>query len=151
MKNLGIYVYGSPVYQYLKVITSLSNRDRSISEISRSTKGYFDIAGRIRDIKVVYRKADHAPIAKFVLDDETGSIPCLAFVNAYRENKDCIFNGAIVSIHGNAKIDVDPNDEQNTKIEFICRQLRLLIEKKGVTFECTENPGCGYPAPFVQI
>ena len=73
----------------------------------------------------------------------------LAFVNAYRENKDCIFNGAIVSIHGNAKIDVDPNDEQNTKIEFICRQLRLLIEKKGVTFECTENPGCGYPAPFV--
>ena len=151
MKYLGIYVSGSPVDQYLNVITSLSNRDRSISEISRSTKGYFDIAGRIRDIKVVYRKADHAPIAKFVLDDETGSIPCLAFVNAYRENKDCIFNGAIVSIHGNAKIDVDPNDEQNTKIEFICRQLRLLIEKKGVTFECTENPGCGYPAPFVQI
>ncbi len=25
------------------------------------------------------------------------------------------------------------------------------LEKKGVTFECTENPGCGYPAPFVQI
>ena len=21
------------------------------------------------------------------------------------------------------------------------------LEKKGVTFECTENPGCGYPAP----
>lgn len=128
MKYLGIYVSGSPVDAYLDVISSMKNRDRSISEIDNMTRGNFDIAGRIRDIKVIRRKSDNAPMAKFVLEDETGYISCIAFTTTYRESKDCIFNGAIVSITGNAKVDTD-DDGKVVGIEFTCRSLNLLVER----------------------
>lgn len=128
MKYLGIYVSGSPVDAYLGVISSMKNRDRSISDINNQTKGTFDIAGRIRDVKVVHRKSDNAPMAKFVLEDETGYISCIAFTTAYRENKASIFNGAIVTVTGNAKIDTD-DDGNVSGIEFTCKSLNLLVQK----------------------
>ena len=67
-------------------------------------------------------------MAKFVLEDETGYISCIAFTTAYRENKASIFNGAIVTVTGNAKIDTD-DDGNVSGIEFTCKSLNLLVQK----------------------
>ena len=124
---LGVYISGSPVDPYLDVITSMKNRDKAIGALTQDDKGAIDLAGRIRDVRIIYRKSDHAPMAKFVLEDETDDISCVAFVAAYAMFKNYLHDGSVVSLRGNVKFDT--NDEGDTIIgkELRVKTARTLI------------------------
>lgn len=114
---LGAYVSDSPIHPYLHQITDSNNRSKSIAELMPEDTRNILIAGRIRDLKILYRKSDHMPMAKFMLDDETGTISCVMFTQAFGEYGKLIDDGKVVSLNGGLKSN-DNGDEASIAKEF---------------------------------
>ena len=88
---LGVYLSGHPTDNYI----------REGSSIERVEKGKDrKIFGVITNLNIRNRKSDGADMAFFDLEDTTGSIECKCFVNSYKENKENIYEGAVVVITG---------------------------------------------------
>lgn len=127
LELLGAYVSGTPVQPYLSVITKSANRDRAIGELTLNDRGRTDIAGRIRDFKIIYRKSDHAPMAKFMLDDETDSISCVAFTGAYATFGYLLKDGAVVSLSGTPKFETNDDGDTIVRKEYRVKTVKNLL------------------------
>ena len=129
LELLGAYVSGTPVQPYLSVITKSANRDRAIGELTLNDRGRTDIAGRIRDFKIIYRKSDHAPMAKFMLDDETDSISCVAFTGAYATFGYLLKDGAVVSLSGTPKFETNDDGDTIVRKEYRVKTVKNLLSE----------------------
>lgn len=99
---LGIYVSGSPVDSYVEDIKK-SGRNRKIGEIE-GQEGRVVLAGLVRDVTIIRRKSDGAPFAKFVLEDESGSIDVIMFTKHYNEFRNELKDGCVAKVTG--RIDI---------------------------------------------
>lgn len=99
---LGIYVSGSPVDSCVEDIKN-SGRNKKIGEIEGQEERIV-LAGLVRDIAVIHRKSDGAPFAKFVLEDESGSIDAIMFTKHYNEFRNELKDGCVAKVTGRVDI-----------------------------------------------
>ena len=108
-KLLGIYISGSPVDPYIKDIQN-SGRDKAIGEVEQEYER-ISLTGLVRDITVIHRKSDGAPLAKFVLEDETGSIDVVMFTKRYGMYHNDLEPNTVAKITGRVNIEEDDTDD----------------------------------------
>jgi DNA polymerase-3 subunit alpha len=121
-KRIGFYASGHPLQRYQLLIEEKA--DTMIGDIEVEDNGnYVTIVGQINEVSSLRRKSDGAPMAKFVLEDMTGSIDCIAFTKAYAEYGKGIKDGEIVVLKGKIMADVDPDEPDIYEIQVRVNEL----------------------------
>ena len=100
---LGMYISGSPVDPYINIIKN-AGRDCTIAEIDEESPRKV-VAGLVHNIQVLHKKSDGAPMAKFVLEDETGAIDVIMFTAPYAKYNSELVDGCVAKITGRISID----------------------------------------------
>lgn len=106
---LKLYVSGNPIDPYLDIMKKEGNRSKTISEIEKEEEGV-SLAGLIEDLTIMRRKSDGATFAKFILEDETGRLPCVAFTRTFGYCRQALENKAVVRCTGRAALDNNANN-----------------------------------------
>ena len=118
---IGTYLTGSP----LEGVSLPTKGITLVQDINSDTSGVIKIAGYIDNIVSMARKADGAPMAKFVLGDSTGSLNAICFVNSYAQNRAEVIEGNVVVATGKVKAETDENGEL-TSLDFIVQTLESI-------------------------
>ncbi len=109
---LGIYVSGSPVEPHVKKLNE-SGRETTISNIS-GNPSHITLAGLVHDVSIIHRKSDGAPMAKFVLEDESGVIEAIMFTKNYATYRNEISEGCVAKVSGRIDIEESFNGKEET-------------------------------------
>lgn len=112
---LGSYISAHPMDGYPRIYTNGTRKT------AQARAGYGTYAGVITNV-VVKRKQDGMQYAKFMLEDKTGMISCIAFVREFQSFQDLIKDGEIVRIEGDIKSE-RRNDEETESLSLIIRKV----------------------------
>ncbi len=107
---LGFYVTGHPINRFKRYLQTLGVQKTSRLEQLRDGSETC-IAGIITSLKRTLTKSKAETMAMFVLEDEEGSVECIAFPEVYKNSADLIIKNSLVFIRGT----VD-RSEKGTKI-----------------------------------
>lgn len=108
---LKLYVSGSPIDPYMDILNKEGNRSKTIGELENGDENV-SLAGLVEDMTIMRRKSDGAVFAKFTLEDETGRMPCVAFVRAFSYCRPALENKAVVKCTGRAALDNNANGRE---------------------------------------
>jgi DNA polymerase-3 subunit alpha len=121
-KLIGFYASGHPLQRYQQLIDEKA--DTMIGDIEVEDDGnYVTIVGQINGVLMLRRKLDGAPMAKFTMEDMTGSVDCIAFTKAYADYGKVIKEGAIVVLKGRVMADVDPDQPDIYNLQVSVNEL----------------------------
>lgn len=112
----GFYITGHPLSEYQMTIdegnyTILSDLIDDLEERmavkgdSFSTRNKLSIAGVVTEVKTLYTKKTGDPLKVFTLEDETGSIECLAFSDLIQEKRGLFNENDLLFLEGRVKVD----------------------------------------------
>ena len=121
---LGMYISGHPLDEY--ALNELGNV-QNIVDISKDGQ-YFNIAGFIKDLRVVKRKKDGKDMAFFILEDTTDKISVCCFAESYAKYQNYINENTVISIFG--KITIEISDDNTPEKKIIVDAIRLVEPKQ---------------------
>lgn len=128
---IGFYASGHPLDDYQQVIESKS--DFMIGDIDEdANEKYVTVVGQITDFKQLFRKSDGAGMGKFVLEDLTGGIECIAFTKTFAQYQKKIVNGEVVMLRGRVMVEIERDEEG----EIINADIQLNVQEVSpITFD----------------
>lgn len=88
------YVSGHPLNQYRRFIDSINKKEFINLEECDNNKS-LDVVARIKEITILYRKKDNAPMAKIILEDLTGNLEGMVFTKNFNKFKDKLVKGKV--------------------------------------------------------
>ena len=117
----GFYITGHPLTEYQIALQNDETRDNYIilsdlidnidEKIEKENKTAFRsnkrlaIAGVVTEVETYYTKRTGDPLKIFTLEDETGSIKCIAFSNMLQEKRGLFNENDLLYIEGNYEVD----------------------------------------------
>lgn len=138
-KYLGVYVSGNPTDPHRETMVRMredakrnSYRNTVVTTRELLNRGENDenqpsnvsIVGMVNDISILRRKSDGAPMAKFTLMDEFGSVPAVMFTKLYKECGHLIHDGVVISVE--AKVS-EENTGNNSEVQLSIQKVAEAI------------------------
>ena len=120
---LGSYVSNHPMDFY---------PEKDITVIADLPSGKGKAYGVITNLVMKNRKSDGKPMAFFDLEDQSGSIKCCAFTDAYATYSDMIKEGTVVSVFGTVQAEEyeAANGEVEVEKKLICNDFEAAEPEK---------------------
>ena len=127
-EKLGAYISAHPLEKYNYIY-----KNPSITKISDITTSECIIIGMIKNLVIRHRKKDGKPMAIYDIEDITGTIPAVSYVEEYKKYQKFIYEGSVATFSGCIK------EESRDKDGEINISKKLIISK--IT-ECktSQNP-----------
>jgi len=126
---MGYYASGHPLQEYQLIIDE--NSDMQIGAIDADCDGrYVMLIGQIRNLTLLHRRSDGAPMCKFVLEDMTGEINAICFTKPYAECGKNIREEAVVIVKGKVMVDVDPNNPEDIDLQISVSEVKPIGKRK---------------------
>ena len=122
--SAGFYVSGNPLEKHRDVLTKYVH-----SPISDVSEGELDVTlvGHISNRTILKRKSDGKSMCKFMLEDLTGTIEAICFVNQYERFGKQLSEGSIAMLKGKVEAQNDLfNEGEEKALQFIVRSGRKL-------------------------
>lgn len=111
----GCYLTGNPLDKYRQELSQYAHTP--IAEVTAS-QDETTLVGLVSDFVLLHRKSDGAPMCKFRLDDNTGSIDCVCFVRQYAKLSSQFGDGAVVIVKG--RIEAKDSDTEQDAQGYQC-------------------------------
>ncbi len=118
---LGMYVSGHPLDAYKNIAKIRS------CPVSEAYVGSVTLCGMISNLRLTKRKKDGKSMAFFDIEDESGKMRVCVFTSAYEIFSDKIYDGNVVAIEGDCKVDNNSfsEDEEET-LNLIAKEIRSI-------------------------
>jgi DNA polymerase-3 subunit alpha len=96
---LGFYITGHPINKYKKLLKLMGVLKTSrLEELGDTTE--IAVSGIINTLKKTLTKGKSEPMAVYVLEDDEGTVECIAFPETYRNYSDLIVKNNLIMVRG---------------------------------------------------
>ena len=117
---LNLYASGNPIDPYMQTILSQRQGNHNIATTMAETDKEMSAVGLLHSVQIQHRKSDGAPFARFVVEDESGPLPCVVFTSAYARLRNNVVEKIVVRVNG--KINEEPGTgEKKLMVSSIIR------------------------------